>query len=314
MNTAKSSLAPSAPHWPTKQREVRNHHFDSSIWNRFEFRDDDICICTYGKSGTTWMQQIVGQLLFNGREDLEIAQMSPCLEHRVPAQDIKLAQVRNQEHRRFIKSHLPVDALVFSPKMKYIYIARDGRDVVWSWYNHHVNANDTWYQTINDTPGRVGHAMPRPRDSIREYFLEWLEKDGYPFWPYWSHIRSWWDIRALPNVRVIHFSDLKRDLEGSIRSIAKFIDVTVEQQQWPNIIDHCTFEYMKSNATRSLPFGGKFWDEGSKTFIHRGTNGRWRDVLTEQDIREYEATARRELGDACAHWLATGEGTPTSLP
>ena len=46
--------------WPQKQRELRNHHFDSTIWNDFAFRDDDIIIATYGKSGTTWVQQILG--------------------------------------------------------------------------------------------------------------------------------------------------------------------------------------------------------------------------------------------------------------
>jgi aryl sulfotransferase len=63
--------------WPRKQRELHNHHFDSTIWNDFKFRDDDIVIATYGKSGTTWVQQIVGQLLFNGAEEISVAELSP---------------------------------------------------------------------------------------------------------------------------------------------------------------------------------------------------------------------------------------------
>ena len=109
----------------------------STIWNDFKFRDNDIVIATYAKSGTTWLQQIVAQLLFNGQEALGVAEMSPWLDLRVPPKEIKLAEVEAQAHRRFVKTHLPVDALVFSPKAKYIYIARDGRDVVWSLYNHH---------------------------------------------------------------------------------------------------------------------------------------------------------------------------------
>jgi aryl sulfotransferase len=46
--------------WPAKQREFHNHHFDSTIWNDFRFRDGDIVISTYAKSGTTWMQQMIG--------------------------------------------------------------------------------------------------------------------------------------------------------------------------------------------------------------------------------------------------------------
>ena len=50
-----------------------------------------------------------------------------------------------QTHRRFVKTHLPVDALVYSPKAKYIYIGRDGRDVLWSLYNHHAMGNEAMY-------------------------------------------------------------------------------------------------------------------------------------------------------------------------
>lgn len=70
----------SAPALPRKTREFHNHHFDSTIWNDFNFRDDDIVIATYGKSGTTWMQQIVSQLIFNGEADLDVAEMSPWVE------------------------------------------------------------------------------------------------------------------------------------------------------------------------------------------------------------------------------------------
>ena len=118
--------------YPKKIREMHNHHFDSTIWNDFAFRDDDIIISTYAKSGTTWVQQIVSQLIFNGQAGLPVAEMSPWLDLRVPPKQIKLAEVEKQTHRRFLKTHLPVDALVFSPKARYIYIGRDGRDVVWS--------------------------------------------------------------------------------------------------------------------------------------------------------------------------------------
>ena len=102
--------------FPQKTRELHNHHFDSTIWNDFQFRDDDIVIATYAKSGTTWVQQIVSQLIFSGADGLEVAEMSPWLDLRVPPKEVKLPAVHAQKHRRFIKTHLPVDALVFSPR------------------------------------------------------------------------------------------------------------------------------------------------------------------------------------------------------
>jgi aryl sulfotransferase len=102
--------------WPRKTRELHNHHFDSTIWNYLQFRDDDIIIATYAKSLTTWMQQIIAQMLYGPDPGLEVAEMSPWLDLRVPPQVVKLPVVEAQSRRRFLETHLPVDALVFSPR------------------------------------------------------------------------------------------------------------------------------------------------------------------------------------------------------
>ena len=290
--------------WPKKQRELHNHHFDSTVWNDFKFRDDDIVIGTYGKSGTTWVQQIVGQLLFDGAEDVSVAELSPWLDLRVPPKEVKLPAVEAQTHRRFIKTHLPVDALVFSPRAKYIYIGRDGRDVIFSMYNHHANANEHWYSALNDTPGRGGPPIDKPPADIRQYYREWLMGDGYPFWPFFDNVRSWWAVRDLPNVMLLQFSRLKQDLPGEIRRVAAFLDIHIDEARFPAIVEHCGFGYMKQNASKAAPLGGAFWEGGAETFIHKGVNGRWRDVLSPEESTAYEVKARAELGEACAAWLA----------
>ena len=295
-----------SPIWPRKTREMHNHHFDSTIWNDFDFRTDDIVIGTYAKSGTTWMQQIVGQLIFGGAEDVDVPELSPWLDLRVPPKEEKLPAVKAQTHRRFLKTHLPVDALVFSPRAKYIYIGRDGRDVLWSMYNHHANANQEWYRALNETPGLVGDPIAPPPASIRQYYHDWLDRNGHPFWPFWENIRSWWEVRGLPNVLLVHFADLKADMPGQIRRIARFLDIEVDPACWPAILEHCGFDYMKRNAAKSAPLGGVFWDGGAETFIHKGVNGRWRDVLTVEESARYERLALTELGAEAAAWLAEG--------
>ena len=126
------------PVWPEKTREIHNHHFDSTMWNGFAFREDDIVIGTYAKSGITWTQQIVGQLVFGGDPDVDVGEMSPWVDLRVPPREVKLPAIEAQTHRRFLKTHLPVDALVFSPKARYVYVARDGRDA--------KGARPTWHR------------------------------------------------------------------------------------------------------------------------------------------------------------------------
>ncbi len=286
---------------PTKTRELHSHHFDSTIWNDFRFRNDDIVIATYGKSGTTWMQQMLAQMLFGGDPTLAVSEMSPWLDLRVPPKQVKLPAVEAQ-------THLPVDALVFSPKAKYIYIGRDNRDVVWSLYNHHSNANQKWYDALNLTPGLVGPPIEPPSADIRQYWHDWLDRDGFPFWSPWENVRSWWAIRELPNVTFVHFNQLKKDLPGEMRRLSAFLEIKVDESRWPAILEYCSFDWMKRNATKSVPLGGAFWDAGAEVFINKGVNGRWTEVLTSAESAEYEARAIAELGPACAKWLSTGEG------
>ncbi len=294
---------------PSKTRDIHNHHMDSTIWDEFSFRNDDIVIATYAKSGTTWTQQIVGQLIFDGADDVPVHELSPWLDLRVPPKPVKLAALEAQTTRRFLKTHLPVDALVFSDKAKYIYVGRDGRDVVWSMYNHHARANQAWYEALNDTPGRVGPPIEPPPPSTVDYFRDWLEKDGHPFWPFWENVQSWWATRSLPNVLLLHFEDLKADLPGSIRRIAAFLDIPIDETRFPTILEHCSFAYMKAHADKAAPLGGILWEGGASTFIHKGTNGRWRDQLPPELSRAYEERAVVELGADCATWLRSGAAT-----
>ena len=291
--------------WPQKTRDIHNHHMESTIWDRFVFRDDDVIVGTYGKSGTTWTQQIVGQLVFAGDPEVQISRISPWLDLRIMPPDI-LELLEAQTHRRIVKTHLPVDALTFSPKAKYIYVGRDGRDVVWSLYNHHAGANQLWYDALNNTPGRVGPPIERPDPDIRRYFQTWLEQNGAPFWAFWENVASWWAVRDLPNVKLVHFTDLKRDLPGEMRKIAAFLQCDIPEDRWPDIVEHCSFAWMKAHAENVSPLGGAIFEGGAQTFINKGTNGRWRDVLTSEDVAAYEARALAELGPECAAWLAEG--------
>lgn len=212
--------------------------------------------------------------------------------------EVKLPAVAAQRHRRFIKTHLPVDALVCSPKAKYLYIGRDGRDVVWSMHNHHANAK--WYEALNDTPGRVGPPIEPPPDDVRQYFQDWIERDGHPFWPFWENVASWWAIRDLPNLMLLHFEALKQDMPGQTRRIAEFLEIPIDESRWDAIVEHCTFPYMKAHAAKCVPLGGAFWDAGAQVFIHSGQNGRWRDVLTSEECARYDALAAEKLGRECA--------------
>jgi aryl sulfotransferase len=294
--------------WPQKTQEIQDVILDSTRWNGFAFRDGDIVIATYGKTGTTWTQQIVGQLIFRGAEGLPVMDICPWVDMRFgPPLPVIRDMLEAQTHRRFMKTHLPLEALVFSPRAKYIYIARDGRDVVWSMYNHIAGFTKEAHEMINSTPGRSDPPLGPLPDDVVQFFRGWLRPVDQPVQRFWPHNQGWWNAWHLPNVLLVHFNNLKTDLPAEMRRIAAFLDIDVEEALWPTLVEHCTFDYMKENSSRLSSFLDVMFQGGAKTFIHKGTNGRWRDLLSAEDIEAYERAAKENLTPDCAHWLATGK-------
>ncbi len=290
-----------------RRRVVRNHHMDSTRWDDFPLRSDDIVISTYGKSGTSWLQQIVSQLIFGGAEMLGFAEASLWLDTRLVPKADMFAALAAQKHRRFIKSHLPFDALPWSPDVRYIHVTRDVRDLVWSLHRFHSNFTPLYLRLLNSLPGQAGDGFPTADPDVARYYRNWLERDGYPFWPFWSHLASWWAARHLPNVLLVHFNDLKDDLAGEIRRIADFLGIDVDEAAWPRIVEHCSFAWMRHAALCAPPsMADDLLADGLGAFVHKGTNRRWRDRLSAQDIALADHRARAHLPADCAHWLRTG--------
>jgi aryl sulfotransferase len=282
---------------------VRDVRIDSTIWYDFEFRTDDIIIASYPKSGTTWMQQIIGQLIFNGRPGVNIAELSPWLEYRNPPKEENFLALSKQPHRRFIKTHLPAHSLYMPENIKYIYVVRDGRDVCLSLYNHHNRLKKSTLDILNDLTSAPDKPLRLPDNNFPDYFDSWIERNGYPYWSYWENIISWWKIRGNPNVRLVRYSDLLFNLEYSLIEIARFININDQEIDLKRILSHCEFQYMKENGSLIAPFGGRLWEGGSDSFFNKGINGVWKNFLTQAQSELYKRTAKKELGSECANWL-----------
>jgi aryl sulfotransferase len=296
-------MSPDSQSWPIKTGDITNGLTDSTAWDRLVFRDDDIVVATYGKSGTTLTQQIVSQLVFDADPTLygAAATCSPWVEATPPGVDV-LAIVAAQTHRRILKTHLPVDRLVYSPKAKYITVGRDARDIAWSFHNHFRGMRAELIGEV--THAADGHTMIDADPDVRVFYHRFIE-DGVQDLPFWSHIQGWWDIRHLPNLLTLHYADLISDLPGQVRRIAAFLDIPVDEAKLPTILRHCSLEHMRKVAATD-PVLTYAFEKGSDTFIHKGTNGRWRDVLTQAEIDKCDQIAARELTPDCAAWLRDG--------
>ena len=297
---------------PVRTRVYQNHHLDSLRWNFVALRDDDIVIATSYKAGTTWMQGVVGNLIFSGRDLPALAfDLSPWIDMRIFPLELVLTQLEQQTHRRFMKTHLPLDGFRYEPGLKYVYVGRDARDVFMSFWNHYGSYGEETYARFKLTPGRVGLELPRCPGDIHELWRNWItrgwfewETEGYPFWSNLHHVQSWWDYRHLPNVLFVHYADLLADLESEARRVADFLEIEVPQAAWPTILRNCTLPEMRAQAAKAGRFEG--FGEGAASFFYKGTNGRWREVLSEEELALYDQAAKRVLTPDCQQWLENG--------
>lgn len=299
---------------PVRTRVYENHHLDSPRWDRFETRPGDILITTAYKSGTTWMQTIVANLLFqDGEIPGAIMDISPWIDMRVRPFDDMVELTSAQTHRRFLKTHLALDGIPYKADMQYIYVGRDLRDVFVSLWNHYSGHSETAFARFNDPATLVGEPLPHPPATPLEVWKTWStrgwfawEKDGYPYWSSSHHAQTWWDYRHLPNILFVHFGDLLAAPGVEIRRIADFLGIELGAEAEARVVEAVQFDTMKKSADQVVGRAAEMWDGGAKRFLNRGTNGRWRDLLGEPELREYRAMVERSLTPDCARWLEEG--------
>ena len=204
---------------PQVEHIYQHHLMDSPRWQHFTPREDDIVVATPYKSGTTWMQTIVMHLIFQEPQPRILEGFSPWLDFRPEPLDSVLSQLEAQTHRRCIKTHLPLDGLLYFPQVKYIVVGRDARDVCMSLWNHHSNYTPSALDNINNAPGRIGAPLPAGPATIGEFWRDWItrgwfdwETEGYPYWSNMHHVQTWWNYRHLPNILFVHYNDLLKDI------------------------------------------------------------------------------------------------------
>jgi len=168
-------------------------------------------------------------------------------------------------------------------------------------------------ELLNSGENAPAEPFLMPPEDIREFWRLWMtratypwESDGYPYWSHHHHARSYWDFRHLPNLLFVHYNDLKADLDGEMRRIAGFLDIDVPGAKWPELVDLATFTSMKRDTDILGPEMGMIFEGGADRFLYKGTNDRWRDVLTADDLALYDIAAERTLTPELRCWLERG--------
>ena len=251
----------------------------------------DVFVMTYAKSGTNWMMQIAHQLIYHATSDYN------HLHDLVPWPDtlampvfmkwyaIPLIEATHwqqaPEPLRVIKTHFNWDMLPHSDQAKYIAVIRDPKDVFVS--NYHF---------IRD--GVYGPAMPAV-----ETWLELFLSPHFLIGGSWAvNTAGYWTERYRPNVLIASFREMKRDLRGTVKKVAAFLDVHVSEDVIDEVCRRSSFEYMKAND-RKFAMGKMVAWRNPGVMIRKGSQGGSSELLTlaqQQRIDEYFMAELARLG------------------
>ncbi|HSJ22384.1 MAG TPA: sulfotransferase domain-containing protein [Nocardioidaceae bacterium] len=290
---------------PDLPHRYRSADEDSARWMDFAFRDDDIVISTRSKSGTTWVQMICAVLVFRTPDlPAPLSQLSPWLDWLVGPQAEVFAALEAQRHRRFIKTHTPLDGLPVRPGVSYLVVGRHPLDSAVSLYHQSGNIDRQRLAELTGVPARNRPSRP----PVEEWLRSWIEADPDPREELDSlpgvmrHLTDAWQRREESNVVLLHYDDLRRDLAGQMRAIALRLEIDVPDKVWPQLVEAASFRSMRSRADLVVPDPAGVL-RSHQAFFRRGSSGSGRDLLTADDLARYHARAAELAPPDLLAWL-----------
>jgi hypothetical protein len=280
---------------------------DSARWDQFRFRAGDVVISTRSKSGTTWMQMICALLVF-GTSDLPapLPELSPWLDHEIePVADV-VRRLEAQEHRRFVKTHTPLDGLPIDPRATYVVVGRHPLDMAVSLYHQGDNIDRERVAELTGRPVRARGERP----SLHDWLVAWTEEETTPAEQMDSlvgvlhHATDAWARRDRDgaDVVLVHYADLSADLEGEMRRIAGRLGIDLPEPAWPPLVEAATFDSMRSRSERLIPNAGGVLKDPAR-FFRSGRSGGGAAVLSAEELTRYEARVADLAPPDVVAWL-----------
>jgi aryl sulfotransferase len=279
-------------------------------WTDFSFRPGDIVVSTWPKSGTTWMQMICALLVFQTPElPAPLGELSPHLEWTRVPRDEMFAALAAQQHRRVIKTHLPLDAVPVVPTVTYVTVARHPLDAALSFYSLNQQGTKTGGKAhapnAADRPPTPDQPMRGPT-SPREDLVHWIHREpssdsSNALAGMLQLLSAAWELREEPNMLLLHYEELSADLEGEMRRIAARLGIVVPAATWPHLVEAATFKQMQASPERYAPADLK--EKEVAAFFNKGTSGQGRRLLTSEELARYHARAAQLAPADLLAWL-----------
>jgi hypothetical protein len=258
-----------------------SHDFKQKAYADYTFREKDVIVTTYPKSGTTWMKQIAVQIGYRGDGEYKhIDDVVPWPDKLVPIEGPELNDLSvlsdSPTGIHVIKSHLEAAYVPVDTGVKCICVIRDPKDTLVSVVHFENGFNKLLFN----------HTIP-----VDEWVAA-FQTDRFIYQPWALLTDSWWRLRDRSNVLVMFYEDMKKDPQGCINQVAEFLQVELTEEQFNKVLEKSSFSYMKANDEKFAP---PAWDAGHVPMVRSGESGNSKELLSEEAQAQIDAFCLQEL-------------------
>ncbi len=252
------------------------------------------------------MQMICALLVFRSSElPRPLPELSPWLDWLVVSKDEVFARLDAQRHRRFIKTHTPLDGLPLDPRVAYVVVARHPLDAAVSLYHQAHNINR---ERLADLTGDPELARPKTLPPIDEWLTAWVHADIDPMDGldslngFFHHLTDAWRRKDEPNVVLVHYADLLADLVSEMRSIATTLEFDCTAEQIDVLAPSAHFDSMRARSHDLAPDPAGVLEDTAR-FFRAGRSGAGLRALDGDARAEYLSRATSLAPPDLVAWL-----------
>ncbi|EGV94060.1 sulfotransferase 2B1 [Cricetulus griseus] len=251
----------------------------------FQFQDTDILLVTFPKSGTTWMQQVLSLIFCKGHlwpiHHLPNWARMPWIEQTSFS---SLLPKLNSSWPRLLTSHLCAKVLapaLMKSKAKVVYMARNPKDAVVSFYHFH----------------RIAGFLPDP-GSFEDFVDEFLQGTGF-FGSWFDHVKGWLGLQNDLNLLFVTYEELHQEPRRTIQKLCEFLGHSLRPEEEDVILEHCSFSFMSQSSMVNYSLVSKeIIDQSQGKFLRKGVVGDWREHFTPELDEKFKAVYQSKMGDS----------------
>jgi hypothetical protein len=237
-------------------------------------------VCSFMKSGTNWMMQVVHQIANRGegefKEILHVVAWpdAPAQEITIDINDPRPVQF-SKTGLRGIKTHAPADMVPYSDKAKYVCVVRDPKDVAVSAFH--------FFRSV-----MLGPLMP----TIATW-ANYMRNSAFGSWSDFTD--SYWRWRDRPNVLFITYEEMNDDTTSAIKKIAKLMGVELTEDELAKVVELSSFDYMKSVDHMFYPGEIGPFGDGSGRMVRQGKSKASGEILSVEQQKMIDDNCRERL-------------------